>query len=114
MPPAPLVVRPQGAAAPRAGDGRTNDFSRSDVSEDGNRAFGRWHTLEAATLKDRSTQVWMAAWYENDFMRTDGQWLISHLRYRDRFVCPYEDGWAKVRYISPQTLESLNEVRIQE
>ena len=40
--------------------------------------------------------------------------LISHLRYRDRFVCPYEDGWAKVRYISPQTLESLNEVRIQE
>lgn len=76
-----------------------------EISGGGNEAFGRWHTLEAATLKDRSTQVWMAAWYENDFVRTDGQWLISHLRYRDRFVCPYEDGWAKVRYISPQTLE---------
>ena len=55
--------------------------------------------------KDRSTQVWMAAWYENDFVRSDGQWLISHLRYRDRFVCPYDQGWAKVRCISPQTLE---------
>lgn len=76
-----------------------------EISESGDGAFGRWHTLEAATLKDRRTQVWMAAWYENDFARTDGQWLISHLRYRDRFVCPYEDGWAKVRYISPQTLE---------
>ena len=76
-----------------------------EISESGEGAFGRWHTLEAATLKDRRTQVWMAAWYENDFARIGGKWLISHLRYRDRFVCPYEDGWAKVRYISPQTLE---------
>jgi len=77
------------------------------LAADGERAWARWHTLEAATLKDRRTQVWMAAWYENDFVRVDGEWLISHLRYRDRFVCPYDEGWAKVRYISPRNYEVI-------
>lgn len=80
-----------------------------EISPDVHQAWGRWHTLEAATLKDGKTQVWMAAWYNNDFVRIDGEWLISYLRYRDRFVCPYNDGWAKVRYISPQTLDIVPE-----
>lgn len=75
-----------------------------EVSPDGEHATGRWHTLEAATLRDRSMQVWMLAWYENDFRRVDTEWKIAHLRYRDRVVCPYEDGWLATRYVSPQTL----------
>jgi ketosteroid isomerase-like protein len=75
------------------------------VAADGLTAWGRWHTLEAATLSDRTTQVWMLAWYENDFRRVGDDWLLSHIRFRDRVVCSYEDGWVGTRYISPQTLE---------
>jgi ketosteroid isomerase-like protein len=77
-----------------------------EIHVDGDRAQGRWHVLEAATLLDRKTAVWMGAWYENDFVRTEAGWRISHLRYRDRFVSPFDEGWAKVRYLSPKTLEA--------
>lgn len=75
------------------------------LSPDGDRAWGRWHVLEAATLRN-GMPVWMAAWYDNDFVRHEGRWLISHLRYRDRFVCPYDEGWAKTSYVSPRTLQA--------
>lgn len=74
------------------------------LSMDGSKGWGQWHTLEAATLRDGRAQVWMAAWYDNDFVRVGEDWKIQHIRYRDRFVCPYEDGWLHTRYVSPQTL----------
>ena len=76
-----------------------------NVGRDGQTAWGQWHTLEAATLRDQRGQVWMAAWYDNDFRRIGDDWLISHVRYSDTFVTPYEDGWLKTRYVSPLTLE---------
>jgi hypothetical protein len=80
------------------------------MSQSGRRAWGQWHTLEAATLRDHRAQVWIAAWYDNDFELVDGDWLISHIRYRDRFVATYEDGWKNVRYVSPLTLTKTSEV----
>ena len=78
-----------------------------DVSVDGAEARGRWHALEAATLYDGETAVWLIAHYENDFVRQDGEWRISRLRFEDRVVCPYDEGWARVRYVSPLTLERV-------
>jgi hypothetical protein len=71
------------------------------TSQDGARGWGEWHVLEAATLRDRSAQVWIAARYDNDFVHAAGEWLIEHLRYTDTFVVPYEEGWLKSRYVSP-------------
>lgn len=76
-----------------------------NLGRDGDTAWGQWHTLEAATLREHKGQVWMAAWYDNDFRRVDGDWRISHIRYSDTFVAPYEEGWLKNRYVSPLTLE---------
>jgi hypothetical protein len=74
------------------------------LSMDGTRGWGKWHCLEAATLKDEKAQVWIAAWYDNDFELVDGDWKIKHIRYEDTFVAPFEEGWLKTRYVSPQTL----------
>jgi ketosteroid isomerase-like protein len=68
-------------------------------------AWGEWHCLEAATLRDGRAQVWIAARYDNDFAKVGGDWKISHIRYKDTFVCTYEAGWLKERYVSPLSLQ---------
>lgn len=73
------------------------------VSMDMQNGWGRWQTLEAATYRG-STQVWIAAIYDNDFVKTEGSWLISHLRFTDIFVVPYDEGWVSARYVSPLTM----------
>lgn len=80
------------------------------ISCDGSEGWGQWHVLEAATLRDNRAQVWMAAWYENDFVKVGGEWLISHIRYRDSFVVPYEEGWLKTTYVSPITLTKQSKI----
>lgn len=77
------------------------------LSQDLLSGWGEWHTLEAATLR-RAAQVWMAAWYDNDFVLENGNWRIKHIRYTDTFVVPYEDGWLKTRYVSPLTLTKMS------
>jgi len=74
------------------------------VSMDLRSGWGKWHTLEAATLRNRSAQVWIAALYDNDFEKVGHEWLIRHLRFTDIFVVPYEEGWLRTRYVSPKTL----------
>jgi hypothetical protein len=74
------------------------------VAMDLRSGWGKWHSLEAATYRDRSAQVWIAAWYDNDFEKVGRKWLIKHLRFTDIFVVPYEEGWLRTRYVSPNTL----------
>ncbi len=81
-----------------------------DIAPDGNRAHGQWHILEMATLRDNCAQVWLVAWYENDFERVDGEWLISHVRLVNTFVAPYEEGWLKTKYVSPITLTKISRI----
>ena len=76
------------------------------VAPDVSRGWGKWHVLEAATLRDKRAQVWMLAWYDNDFRRVDDTWKISHVRYQDTCVVPYEQGWLKTTYVSPLTFKT--------
>jgi hypothetical protein len=80
------------------------------LSRDGRRGWGQWHTLEAATLRDGKAQVWIAAWYDNDFELVDDDWKIKHIRYKDSFVAPHEEGWLKVDYVSPISLTKITRV----
>lgn len=80
------------------------------VSMDLRSGWGQWHTLEAATYRERSAQVWISAWYDNDFIKVGSEWLIKHLRFTDTFVVPYEEGWLRTRYVSPNTLIKQTEL----
>lgn len=78
------------------------------VSPDLTTGWGSWHVLEAATLEERRAQVWMIAWYDNDFVEVNGTWMIKHLRFRDTVVVPYEEGWLKTSYVSPRTFTKIS------
>jgi ketosteroid isomerase-like protein len=78
------------------------------LSRDGTKAYGQWHILEAANLKDNCAQVWLVAWYDNEFVRIGEEWKISHVRLVETFICPYDEGWLKVKYVSPITLEKIS------
>lgn len=80
------------------------------VSPGLDKGWGTWHVLEAATLAESRAQVWMLAWYDNDFVNVDGVWMIEHLRFRDTVVAPYEEGWLRSTYVSPRTLERITRI----
>jgi len=77
-----------------------------DVAADRASATGQWEVVQAATFGQSDTPVWVAARYDNEFRRVDGDWLIHHIRYADVFVTPFDGaGWDVTRYVSPFTGE---------
>lgn len=71
-----------------------------DVDVEGATAHGRWHTLELLTKENPTVQILQVAWYENDFERVDGRWLIKHIRFEDTLSFPFVEGWAQTRFVS--------------
>ena len=37
---------------------------------------------------------WLAAEYDDDYVKQDGRWLFKHLRLDIKFFAPHLDGWA--------------------
>jgi hypothetical protein len=74
----------------------TNDY----VEVDGDVARGRWLCFEPSAIREGTLAVWIGLSYDNEFQRTDGQWLISHLRCDTLFASPFGEGWVKRRYVS--------------
>jgi hypothetical protein len=63
------------------------------VADDGLTAQGRWR--EWAMLGEYEVEIfWGDAVLENDYVKEDGIWKISALRYYTNFVAPYKGGWA--------------------
>jgi ketosteroid isomerase-like protein len=71
-----------------------------EIEAGGERAHGRWHTLELLTKENPTVQIFQVAWYENDFERVDGRWRISHIRFEDTLSFPFVEGWAETRFVS--------------
>ncbi|MCS6925449.1 MAG: nuclear transport factor 2 family protein [Candidatus Binatia bacterium] len=60
----------------------------------GNEAHGRWNFLGPFTFRKGNRQLWLAARYEDDYVKINGQWKFKHLRAFGRMAAPYEEGWA--------------------
>ena len=65
---------------------------RIEVS--GNEAKGIWYFLGPFTFRKDNKPYWLAARYEDDYVKLGGQWKIKHLRAIGRMTAPYEIGWA--------------------
>lgn len=81
-------------------------FVRPDLSINGNKASGRWYLLMPATMKD-NTAVWMAGFEDDEYVKSSGQWLCSHMKLTISFLTPYDQGWAKKRMIGSQLSQRL-------
>ena len=64
------------------------------IEVSGDRAKGTWYFLGPFTFRKGNRQMWLAARYEEDYVRIDGEWKFHHLRAIGRMSAPYETGWA--------------------
>jgi ketosteroid isomerase-like protein len=69
------------------------------IEIDGDRATGHWYLLQPATLAKGNQAVWLDAVYQDEFVRSDGRWLIKRMKVNSKFVTPYEEGWAKKPFV---------------
>ncbi len=60
----------------------------------GDTAHAVWYFLGPFTFRKDNRQLWLAARYEDDYVKLDGTWKIQHLRAIGRMAAPYEEGWA--------------------
>ena len=66
---------------------------------DGDEAHGSWYLLMAATLTEGDQAIWSAGRYEEDYVRTGGEWKFQNLNIRFFFSTNFEKGWARQRFL---------------
>ena len=66
-----------------------------NVAADGKTAKARWQEL-ALIGQFQKFADWAAGVYENEYVKQDGVWKISHLRAPFNMYTSYKDGWGKV------------------
>ncbi len=73
------------------------------VEVQGDTAVGQWYLLEPCTMTladGRQTQaVWGTATYEDHFVRVNGEWKFKKVHLKPVFWSPFDQGWAKQRFI---------------
>jgi len=69
------------------------------ITVQGNKAQGQWHLFLAGTTKDNAA-AWMGGFYDDEFVKINGQWFIKAIKPTFMFLTPYEDGWVKTRFIT--------------
>jgi hypothetical protein len=60
----------------------------------GNEAHGIWYFMGPFTFRKSNRQAWLAARYEDDYVKLNGVWKFKHLRAIGRMTAPSENGWA--------------------
>ena len=50
------------------------------ITVDGDRATGIWYIMGPRTLTENNKEIWMAARYDDDYVKIDGEWKYQHLR----------------------------------
>jgi len=43
--------------------------------------------------------VWYACTYEDTYVKIEGKWFIKEVKCTNLFQTPYEEGWAKKRFL---------------
>jgi hypothetical protein len=60
----------------------------------GERAKGSWYLLGPFTFRKGNRALWLAARYDDDYVKVNGEWKFQHLRAIGRMAAPYAKGWA--------------------
>ena len=64
------------------------------IKIDGDQATGVWYFFGPFTFYENNQAKWLAARYEDDYVKVNGEWKIQHLRARGRMSTNYEQSWA--------------------
>ena len=64
------------------------------IEVDGNSAKGTWYFLGLLTVREEKEARWRASYYEDDYVKVNGEWKYKHLRVHSRMSALYEEGSA--------------------
>ena len=64
------------------------------IKIDGDRATGIWYFFGPFTFYKNNQAKWLAARYQDDYVKVNGAWKIQHLRARGWMSTDYEKSWA--------------------
>jgi hypothetical protein len=64
------------------------------IEVEGDRAKGTWYLMGPFTFREKNEAKWLAACYQDDYIKVAGEWKHQHLRATIRMIAPYEKGWA--------------------
>ncbi len=64
------------------------------IEVSGDTARATWYFMGPFTFRKGNRARWLAARYEDDYVKIGGEWKFQHLRAIGRMSAPYETGWA--------------------
>ena len=72
------------------------DRSMPEHWVEGDRARGTWDILSPCTTGE-GRAMWMAGVEHDEYARTNGVWLHTHMKLDVVFMAPHDKGWSKRR-----------------
>lgn len=69
-----------------------------NITVEGNRAHAHWYGLCPMQLAGNRA-VWYACVYEDKYVKIEGKWFIKEVKCISLFQTPYEEGWAKKKFL---------------
>ena len=69
------------------------------IEVEGEQAKGQWYLFQPATLAEGNQAVWLAARYEEEYVKVESEWKFKRLKVFPSFLTPYDQGWVKKRFV---------------
>ena len=69
------------------------------IEVQGERATGSWYLFQPATLAEGNQAVWLAARYQEEYVKAGSEWKFKQLKVHASFMTPFEQGWAKKKFV---------------
>ena len=70
------------------------------IDVQGDKATGIWKLFQPCTQVTAAgpRAIWLAATYNDDYVKVGGNWMFQHLKVNSLFFTPYEDGWVRKQF----------------
>lgn len=65
----------------------------------GDTGTGKWYLLQPCTRADQNRAAWLAARYDEAYVRVHGEWRFQRITIEPTFYTPYDQGWARQRFL---------------
>ena len=65
----------------------------------GDTARARWYLFMPCTVSEGDRALWRAGIDDEEYVRVDGRWMFKSKKSAPIFNTPFEEGWAKTRFI---------------
>jgi ketosteroid isomerase-like protein len=69
------------------------------IEVQGKRATGKWYLFQPCTLAEGNQAAWLAARYEEEYVKVGGEWKFQHLKVFSSFMTPYDQGWVQKKFV---------------